>query len=188
MLEKRKLEIIKFYQQNKRMPSYSEIMEFLNLKSKNSVFKLVKKLKAEKFLSQDKKGRLIPKNIFKDLKVLGQIKAGFPSLAEEELIDTMSLDDFLIKNHEASYILKVDGDSMKEAGIMPGDMVIVDRSLSPNDGDIVIASVDGAWTLKYLRKKGNKVYLRSANKKYKDIYANDEIEIAAVVKALIRKY
>ncbi len=188
MLEKAKKGIIKFYRQNKRMPSYSEIMEFLNLKSKNSIFKLVKKLKAENFLVQDKKGKLTPKNNFSELKVLGQIKAGFPSLAEEELIDTMSLDDFLIKNHEATYMLKVSGDSMKEAGIMPGDMVLVDRSLSPVDGDIVIASVDGQWTIKYLKIRGKKTYLKSANKKYKDIYANDEIEVAAVVKAVIRKY
>lgn len=188
MLEKVKIKIIKFYRQNKRMPSYSELMKLLNYKSKNSVFKLVNKLKKDDFINQDEKGRLIPKNLFLNLKLLGQIKAGFPSLAEEELIDTMSLDDFLIKNHEATYMLKVDGDSMQEAGIMPGDMVLVDRSLNPNDGDIVIACVDGAWTLKYLRKKGKKVYLQSANKNYKDIYAKDEIEVAAVVKAVIRKY
>jgi SOS regulatory protein LexA len=188
MLEKTKLEIIKFYRQNKRMPSYSEIMKLFNYKSKNSVFKLVKKLKNHNFLKQDEKGRLIPKNLFTNLKVLGQISAGFPSLAEEELIDTMSLDEFLVKNQEATYMLKVDGDSMKEAGILAGDMVLVDRSLNPVDGDIVIAAVDGQWTIKYLKKKGKEVYLKSANKKYKDIYASEEIKIAAVVKAVIRKY
>ncbi len=188
MIEKSKEKIISFYRKNKRMPSYSELMEVFNYKSKNSVFKLVKKLKDINFIKQDKKGRLIPKNLFTNLKVLGQIKAGFPSLAEEELIDTMSLDDFLIKNHEATYLLKVDGDSMKEAGILPGDMVLVDRSISPADGDIVIASVDGNWTLKYLKKKGKEIYLKSANEKYPDIYASEEIEVAAVVKAIIRKY
>ncbi len=188
MLDKAKEKIIRFYRQSKRMPSYSELMKLFNYKSKNSVFRLVKKLKDNNFIKQDKKGRLIPKNLFTNLKVLGQIKAGFPSLAEEELIDTMSLDDFLIKNHEATYMLKVDGDSMKEAGILPGDMVLVDRSLSPVDGDIVVASVDGNWTLKYLKKKGKKIYLKSANKRYPDIYASEEIEVAAVVKAIIRKY
>ncbi len=188
MTKKAKKEILKFYKQKQRMPTYSEIMNFLNYKSKNSVFKLVTKLKAEKFLSQDRKGRLIPKNLFSNLKILGQINAGFPSLAEEELVDTMSLDQYLIKNQEATYMLKVDGDSMKDAGIMPGDMVLVDRSLNPADGDIVIAAVDGQWTIKYLKKKGKDVYLKSANKKYADIYANEEIRIAAVVKAIIRKY
>jgi len=188
MLKKEKLEIIKFYRQEKRMPSYSEIMSLLSYKSKNSVFRLVKKLKTESFLDQDKQGRLTPKNMFSDLKVLGQVKAGFPSSAEEELIDTMSLDEYLIKNKEASYMLKVDGDSMKDAGIMAGDMVLVDRSLSPSDGDIVIADVDGQWTIKYLKKKGRNVYLKSANKKYQDIYASEEIRVAAVVKAVIRKY
>ncbi len=188
MIKKAKREIFKFYRQNFRMPTYSEIMKLLNYKSKNSVFRLINKLKTENFLAQDKKGRLVPKNFFNNLKVLGQINAGFPSLAEEELVDTISLDEYLIKNQEATYMLKVDGDSMKDAGIMPDDMVLVDRSLSPVDGDIVIAVVDGRWTIKYLRKKGKNVYLKSANKKYPDIYASEEIRIAAVVKAVIRKY
>jgi repressor LexA len=67
-------------------------------------------------------------------------------------------------------------------------MVLVDRSVSAVNNDIVIAEVDGAWTIKYLRKKGNKVYLQAANKKYKDIYPVSELKIAAVVKAVIRKY
>ena len=188
MLEIYKKKILSFYKTKKRMPSYSEIMETLSFKSKNSVFKLIDKLSQENFLAKDSKGKLIPKNIYGDFKLLGSVEAGFPAQAEEELLDTMSLDDYLINNKEASYLLKVSGDSMKEAGIIAGDMVLVDRSLEPNDKDIVIAEVDSKWTMKYFRKNNKGIYLQAANKKYKDIYPREEIKIAAVVKAVIRKY
>jgi repressor LexA len=188
MTEKYKKQILNFYRKNKRMPSYGEIMEILSFKSKNAVFKLVNKLSEENFLSKDDKGKLIPKNLYGELKVLGQVEAGFPSPAEEELSDTMSLDQYLIKNKEATYMLKVSGDSMKDAGIMPGDMVLVDRSVTAVDGDIVIAEVDKQWTVKYLRKTGKTVYLEPANKRFSNIYPKEELKIAAVVKAVIRKY
>lgn len=188
MIEKYKKQIAKFYRNNKRMPNYSEVMILLDFKSKNSVFKLINKLTEENFLSKDSKGKLIPKNIYGELRVLGQVEAGFPSPAEEELSDTMSMDEYLIKNKEATYMLKVSGDSMKDAGIINGDMVLVDRSLTAVDGDIVIAEVDNKWTMKYLRKKGKSIYLEPANKKFSNIYPKEELNIAAVVKAVIRKY
>jgi len=188
MIEKYQKQIIKFYKTNKRMPSYSEITTLLNFKSKNSAFKLAKKLIAENFLAKDQKGKLIPKNFYGPMRVLGQVEAGFPSPAEEELADTMSLDEYLIHNKEATYMLKVSGDSMKDAGIIDGDMVLVDRSVIPADGDIVIAEVDNKWTIKYLRKNGKKIYLEPANKKFSNIYPQEELNIAAVVKTVIRKY
>ncbi|MDD2680756.1 MAG: LexA family transcriptional regulator [Patescibacteria group bacterium] len=188
MIEKYKQQIVKFYRQNKRMPNFSEVMVLLAFKSKNAVFKLVSKLEEDNFLSKDEKGKLIPKNLYGELRVLGEVEAGFPSAAEEELADTMSMDEYLIKNKEASYLLKVSGDSMKDAGIMNGDMVLVDRSVTAVPGDIVIAEVDKQWTIKYLRKKGKETYLEPANKKFANIYPTEELKIAAVVKAVIRKY
>lgn len=188
MIEKYKKQIVQFYRKNKRMPNFAEVMTLLNFKSKNAVFKLVNKLAEDNFLSKDKKGKLIPKNLYGELRVLGQVEAGFPTPAEEELADTMSLDEYLIKNKEATYMLKVSGESMKDAGIMPGDMVLVDRSVTASDGDIVIAEVDKQWTIKYLRKNSKSVYLEPANKKFSNIYPTEELKIAAVVKAVIRKY
>ena len=119
---------------------------------------------------------------------LGLVEAGFPSPAEEELSDTMSFDDYLIDNKEASYILKVKGDSMIDAGICEGDMVVVERTNSPKPGNIVIAEIDGEWTMKYLRVRAGKYYLEPANKNYKPIVPEGELKIAAVVKAVVRKY
>lgn len=188
-MEKIKQKILKFYRGNKRMPTYSELSKMLGFASKNSAYKLAQKLIKEKFFKKDNLGKLIPtKKSFSILKVLGTVEAGFPSPAEEELADTMSLDEYLIENKEASYILRVSGNSMKDAGIIDGDMVIVERGAKPKEGDIVIAEVDGNWTMKYLRKKKNKFYLEAANTQFKNIYASDELKISAVVKSVIRKY
>jgi SOS regulatory protein LexA len=123
-----------------------------------------------------------------DVGVLGSIEAGFPSPAEEELVDTLSLDDLLIQNREATFLLKVSGDSMTGAGILPGDMVIIDKGRTPKSGDIVIAQVDGEWTMKFLRKRRDDVVLVAANPKYQPIRPKHELKIAGVVTAVVRKY
>jgi repressor LexA len=187
-LKARGREISRFYYQKGRMPSFAEIGEMLGLKSKNAVFKLVGKLEELKVLERDEKGRLTPGSIKFPVRILGTVEAGFPSPAEEELADTMSLDDLLIQDHEATFLLRVSGDSMIEAGIMPGDMVIVNKGQTPKSGDIVIAEVDGEWTMKYLRKRGDAVALIPANAKYKPIKPKNELKIAGVVTAVVRKY
>lgn len=100
-----------FYHLKGRMPTFSEIGEMLGLRSKNAVSKLIKKLEEMDVLERDQKGRLIPRSIAKPVRVLGTVEAGFPSPAEEELADTISLDDLLIQNRAATFLLKVSGDS-----------------------------------------------------------------------------
>jgi len=187
-LKSRIRDISAFYHQKHRMPSFSEIGEMFRLSSKSSVHKVVGKLETIGVISKDKKGRLIPGSIKSPVKILGSVEAGFPSPAEEELADTISLDDLLIQNREATFLLKVSGDSMSGAGILPGDMVIVDKGQTPKSGDIVIAEVDGAWTMKYLRKRGESITLLPANPKYQPIRPKNELKIAGVVTAVVRKY
>lgn len=180
--------IARFYRQKGRMPSFSEIGEIIGLRSKNAVHKLVSRLEKNNVLSKDEKGRLIPGSIASPLRMLGTVEAGFPSPAEEELADTLSLDDLLIQNPSATFLLKVSGDSMSGAGILPGDMVIIDKGQEPKSGDIVIAEVDGEWTMKYLKKRGESVTLVPANPLYKPIRPKKELKIAGVVTAVVRKY
>lgn len=187
-LRSRVRDISLFYRQKGRMPSFSEIGQIVGFRSKNAVFKLVNKLERLKFIERDEKGRLIPGSIAFTAKILGTVEAGFPSPAEEELADTLSLDEFLIQNPDATFLLKVSGDSMSEAGILPGDMVLVDKGRVPKSGDIVIAEVDGEWTMKYLRKKEGNVALVPANPKYKPLKPKKELKIAGVVTAVVRKY
>jgi repressor LexA len=163
-------------------------MDILGFKSKNAVYKLVNKLIDAGILSKDTTGKLIPNNLFQEVKLLGLVEAGIPTVAEETVLDTLNLDNYLIKDRSSTYILEVKGDSMIEEGIVEGDLVIAERKSDPNDGDIVIAEVDGGWTMKYFRKKGNQVYLQPANKNYKPIYPENDLKISAVVKGVIRKY
>lgn len=179
--------ILYFYLDKGRMPSYSEIAELFGFHSKNASFKFIERLIKLNIVEKDSKGRLIPKKLTNPIKVLGFIEAGFPSPAEEELLDTLSLDRWLINNPSSTFMLKVTGDSMIEAGILPGDMVLVDRSIQPKNGDIVIAQVDGTWTIKYFNKNGKEVSLIPANSKYKPIKPKNELNIGGIVISVIRK-
>ncbi len=176
-----------FYDKHKRMPTFSEIAEMTGYKSKSAVSYALDGLIKEGFVKKDAKGNLIPGRL-DPVRVLGLVEAGFPSPAEEELSDTMSLDDYLIENREATFMLKVKGDSMVEAGIHDGDMILVERGGKYREGSIVVAEVDGEWTVKYLRKSKGKAFLEPANQEYDPIYPKDSLVVAAVVKAVIRKY
>jgi SOS regulatory protein LexA len=192
MLKNYKNKIISFYKQNKRMPVYTEIMKLLGFKSKNAVAKVIDKLIIEGVLDKDSSGHIIPNKLIGEIPLLGLVEAGFPTVAEEIDLDMINIDDYLIKDKDSSYMLEVKGESMIDAGIHEGDMVIAEKvtenSKPVRDGDIVIAMVDGGWTMKYYRNRLGKVYLEPANKDFKNIYPENQLEIAAVVKGVIRKY
>lgn len=187
LLKERVYKLKLFYNQTGRMPSYSEISDILGFSSKNAAFKFIEKLIKLNLIKKDSKGKLIPTSLINQIKVLGVVEAGFPSCAEEELLDTVSLDKWLVNNPTSTFMLKVNGDSMIEAGIMPKDYVLVDRSLTPKNKDIVIAQVDGQWTMKYFIKKGKDITLLPANPKYSPIKPKNELKIAGVVTAVLRK-
>ena len=100
----------------------------------------------------------------------------------------MSMDEYLITKPDASFLLTVSGDSMIGEGIMEGDMVIVEKGRAPKVGDVVIAEVDGDWTMKYFKKENGKVYLEAANPKYPIIRPRTDLQLGGVVPAVIRKY
>lgn len=177
-----------FYQRENRMPTYTEMMHLFGFKSKNAVARLVEKFIDAGIATKDHLGRLIPNASFDSIPLLGSVKAGFPADVSEESRDTVNLDDYLVTKKDTTYMLEVDGDSMIEAHIADGDMVLVEKTNKAKDGDIVIADVDGEFTMKYFRKSGEKVWLEPANKDFKPIYPTVYLTITAVVKAVIRKY
>ena len=188
MYEEYKNKLVSFYEKNRRVPGYKEIMALTGFRSKNAVFKLIQKLVDDGIFNKDSRGRLSPGNFGTGLRLLGLVEAGFPSAAEEELLDTISFDELLTPNKESSYILKVKGDSMIDAGIREGDMVVAERKPNYKVGQIVIAMVDGGYTMKYLRQKNGQYYLEPANSKYKLIYPKEDFKVEAVVTAVVRKY
>ncbi|HUO55934.1 MAG TPA: transcriptional repressor LexA [Candidatus Paceibacterota bacterium] len=184
--------IAAFYKKRRRMPTIRELMALMGYQSTGATAYYAEKLIEAGYLAKDKAtGTLVPGHNFGEenkVKILGLVEAGFPSVAEEELLDVMDFDEYLVPNKEASYILKVKGDSMIEAGIQPGDMVVVERRASYKPGQIVIAMIDGEYTMKYLRKKSNDYFLEPGNAKYKPIYPRESFRVEAVVTAVVRKY
>ncbi|MFZ2522708.1 MAG: transcriptional repressor LexA [Minisyncoccia bacterium] len=184
-----KSKILNFYRKNRRLPGYKEIMSLLGFRSKNSVYKFINKLVEEGVLDKDSNGKLTPMKIFGQTPLLGLVEAGIPTQVDEDRTNSLSLDDYLIGSMKGStYLLEVKGDSMIDEGIKEGDLVLVERRGDPKDGDIVIAEVDGGWTMKYFKKKGNSVYLRAANRNYSPIYPQYDLRVAAIVRGVIRKY
>lgn len=180
--------IFQFYNQHKRMPSYAEIMQLVGFKSKNAVSKLVHKMIDTGVLEKDPQGKIVPAVAAGEIPMLGLVEAGIPTTADSQTLDTLSIEEYLIPKKENTFILEVKGDSMIEAHIDEGDLVIAERSQIARNGDIVVAEIDGGWTLKYFRDDGQKVWLEPANKLLKPIYPEYELRVAAIVKGVIRKY
>lgn len=168
-----------FYLSHARMPSYGELAVLFNYRSKNAAYKLARCLHTQGLIAKDATGKLIPR--FFDtplaratpsvpLPLLGTVRAGFGVPVEDEPEDTMSLDDFLIERPDASFMVKVQSDSMIDAGIRPGDMIIVERGCTPKKGDIVVARADSSWSLRYFTSAGG------------------ELIVEGVVKGVVRKY
>lgn len=177
-----------FYHKHRRLPSYTEMCDLFGFTSKNSIFRIVQKLIAGGVLEKDADGKLIPKKLFPFINILGSVAAGTPTPAEQQFLDTLSFDRFLINRPDKSYLLRVSGESMIDAGIHPGDLVVIENGTTPRNGDIVVAEVDGDYTLKYFRKEKDKIRLVPANNKFSPIYPQENLRIVGVVVSVIRKY
>ena len=119
-----------------------------------------------------------------------RVQAGFPSPADDHLEDTLDLNTHLIHHKEATFFVKAQGESMIGAGIHQGDILIVDKSLSPKSGKIVIAVVDGEFTVKRLHKYKGNITLKAENSEFEDIKikGTDELIIWGVVTSVIHQY
>lgn len=180
--------IRKFFRIQKRLPTYKEMADLFGFASKNAAFKLAQKLIDAGFLEKDASGKLIPKRLFAPLGLAGIVKAGFPVPTEETLVDTISFDEYLIEKPEATFLLKVSGDSMIDAGIHPGDLVLIEKGRPVKPGDIIIAEVDGEWTMKYYQKENGNAVLVPANKNYPKIYPKQQLTVGGIVVSVVRKY
>ena len=117
------------------------------------------------------------------------ISAGFPSPADDFKEIRISLDRELVKNEESTFYARVSGDSMIEAGLDDGDLIVIDRSLNPENGKIAICFVDGEFTVKRIKKEKNKLFLMPQNKRYQpiEIKEGNELIIWGIVEYVIKK-
>jgi len=119
-----------------------------------------------------------------------KVPAGFPSPADDHAESRLDLNEYLINQAESTFFVRIKGDSMVDAGILDNDIVIVDRSKSAAINDIVLASIDGEFTVKVLTKNNTGPYLMPANKEFKPIYIEEgsQFEIWGVVTGSVRKF
>jgi SOS regulatory protein LexA len=193
MKEKRTIKTVQkiiaaFFRENRRMPSFAEMVGILDVKSKSVVHFWVKKLIDAGIIEKDNKGHLTFSRRSFAIPLVGSVQAGFPSPEEEALCDLLSMDEYLINRPDSSFLLQVRGDSMIGEGIMEGDLVVVEKGREPQSGNVVIAEIDGEWTMKYFRKQGKQITLEAANPKYPIIRPKQELKIGGIVTAVVRKY
>lgn len=191
------LEYIREFQQKKGYsPSLADLAEAFEVKSKNAVAKVVNVLEKTKKITKDPKGRIkiidriaaAVESIPFSLPLFGPIAAGFAAPVEEQAEETITIENYLVKDKSSTFLLRVKGDSMIEAGIHEGDLVVVERGKEPRVGDIVVGILDGEFTLKRLLKEGGRFVLKAENSRYPRLYAREELQIAGVVRGTIRKY
>ncbi|NLN38040.1 MAG: repressor LexA [Smithella sp.] len=182
------LSLTDFYRTHRRMPSYAEMMDLFGVRSKSVVSYWIDKLVAGGILEKDTQGYLRLSGLSFGIPLVGNVAAGLPVSAEESAHDMLSMDEYLVGKPESSFLLRVTGDSMTGAGIMEGDLVVVERGREPKNGDIVLAEVDGQWTMKYFRRQGTEVLLEAANPAYRAICPREELKIGGVITASVRKY
>ncbi len=183
---KRKLQ--QYFRKSGRLPSYSEMADLFGFASKKASFMLAAKLIEAGILLKDEMGKLIPGKEFFAIPLLGSIKAGVPQEEFQNFMNSISIDQFLIRRPESCYALQVKGDSMIDAGIFDGDIVIIDKGKMPRLNDVVVAQIDDKFTLKYFQRKLGKTVLMPANPRYKPLHPSDSLVIFGVVISVIRKY
>lgn len=119
-----------------------------------------------------------------------KVVGGFPSPADDYIQDRISLDEHLIANKDATFFVRVQGNSMIGAGIFDGDLLVVDKSIAPTCGQIVVAIIDGESTVKRLVLRDNKTILKAENRRFKDIELQEgqELQVWGVVTATVKKF
>jgi SOS regulatory protein LexA len=177
-----------YYAQYRVIPSYETIKQILGFKSKTGAVKFIARMMEAGFITEACAGRLRPETSFFQLPLYESVQAGFPSPANDFLSDSFSLDEYLVDSPTQSMLIKVKGDSMKDAQIDEGDIVIVERTSQASVGEIIVALVDNEYTIKYLAKDKQGYFLRPANDDYEDIRAEQDLQIFGIVRGLVRKY
>lgn len=177
-----------YYARHRALPSYASIGALLGLRSKSSVAALVARLKLLGYLESTPDRRLAPtKRFFARPIAESPVRAGLPETVDDGQADALTLDDYLIERPSQTVLVRVKGDSMVDAGIFDGDLVVVEKRPAAQRGDIVVAIVDNQFTLKRLEQEQGRFVLKAENKAYPIIRPEDTLEIFGVMVGLVRK-
>ena len=177
-----------YYARHRALPSYASIGGLLGLRSKSSVAALVARLKLAGYLESTPDRRLAPtRRFFARPLADAPVRAGLPEAVDDTGAEALTIDDYLIERPSSTVLIRVKGDSMMDAGIFDGDLVVVEKRPSAHKGEIVVAIVDNQFTLKRLDLEDGRFILRAENKAYAPIRPEGTLEIFGVMVGLVRK-
>ncbi len=184
-----------YYKSSSVFPTYEEMKDALNIKSKSSIHKLISSIEERGFIRRiPHKARALElskqiKDKSQKLPFLGRIAAGNPIEAITNSFEKISVPDFLVSSDSEHFALEVVGDSMKDDGILNGDIVVIKKNSTATTGEVVVALIDqNEVTLKRFRSFKNSIALEPANPYYKTrIFGSERVEVQGIMVGLIRK-
>ncbi len=177
-----------YYAEHKVIPSYSVLASLWGLSAKSWVGECVTRMKDAGYLDVTPDKQLKPGARFFERRLAhSSVQAGLPNPALDDGYDLVTIDDYLVRQPSKTTLVRVKGDSMIDAGIFEGDLIVVEQQPNANIGDIVVAIVDNEFTVKTLDREKGQFVLKPANKAYPIIRPRGQMEIFGVMAGLVRK-
>jgi SOS-response transcriptional repressor LexA len=177
-----------YYAEHKVIPSYSVLAGLWGISAKSWVSQCVKRFEESGYLDWTPDRQLKPGARFFERRLAeSTVQAGLPQTAGSDGYDLMTIDDYLVRVPSKTSLVRVKGDSMIDAGIREGDLLVVEQQPNANVGDIVVAIVDNEFTVKFLEREKTGFVLKPANKAYPVIRPRGRLEIFGVMAGLVRR-
>lgn len=178
-----------YYADWKNIPSYARLCEVFGIASKSWVKAILTRLEESRFIERTPDGAWIPtREFFARPLAESTVQAGMPVAVTATEGDFYVIDEMLIDTPSKTTLITVKGESMIDAGIHDGDIAVVEKRMTANIGDIVVAIVDDEFTLKTLDREDGQFILRPANPAFPVIRPHGKLEIFGVLTGLVRKY
>jgi repressor LexA len=177
-----------YYAEHKVIPSYSVLASLWGISAKSWVSECVRRFEEAGYLDWTPDRQLKPGARFFERRLADQpVQAGLPNPAIADGYDLITIDDHLIRVPSKTCLVRVKGESMIDAGILDGDLLVVEQQANANVGDVVVAIVDNEFTVKYLARERNDFVLKPANKAFPVIRPRGRLEIFGVMAGLVRR-
>jgi SOS-response transcriptional repressor LexA len=178
-----------YYARHGALPSYARIGEVVGFKAKNAAVKLAARLTDAGYLRSAPGGKLAPTARFFELPLFDSpVQAGAAvTIPGQEAGELMTIDSYLIEAPSKTVLLRIKGDSMQDAGVLDGDLAVVERSRSASAGEFIVAVVDGEFTVKELGYESEQPILIPHNDSYPCIRPESDLEIFGIVRGIVRK-
>jgi repressor LexA len=180
-----------YYAEHRVLPSYAAVAKLVGMRSTSAVAAMVERMKVSGHLDSSPDRRLQPGKRFFERSVLDTVPAELVHPANDDVLPVaFNIDEYLIASPSRTLLLRVKNDSMADAGLLLGDIVIVKKDAPANPGDIVVAIVNREFTVKYLAKDKEGFYLKPGNKAkgYSNIRPKDHLQVFGLVVGSFRKH